>query len=274
MARYAAGSPAIDGDAAYRALVARDERLDGRLYVGVTSTGVYCRPVCRVRTPRRENCRFYGSAAEAEAAGFRACLKCRPAAALPAWSAMDASRTLARQAARWLDEHCADLPRPAGTAPPLVARLAARLGVSERHLRRIFAAEHGVSPLRYAQARRLERAESLLAGTALPPARVALACGYASLRRLDAACAARHGVSPARWRRGAACVAASPVAAHATSMAGGAAHPVRPLPDTDTDTETDAGVAGARPATPPPGAAVSRAAARRAPARSPTPETT
>ncbi len=179
---------------------------------GVTSTGVYCRPICRVRTPRRENCRFYASAAQAEAAGFRPCLKCRPELAPDApwrWSAMDASRTLARQAAR--ARRC--FPSVAGAAGnggyeagPLgphadLARLAGRLGVSDRHLRRIFAAEHGVSPLQYVQTRRLLLAKRLLTDTALPVTEVALASGFASLRRFNAAFVQRYRMSPSRLRR-------------------------------------------------------------------------
>ena len=125
----------IDGDAAYQVLLARDARFDGRLFVGVTSTGVYCRPICRVRTPQRRNCRFFATPAQAEAASFRPCLKCRPEVApgpgLP-WTVMDASRTLAKQAAGALD-------RVAQTGEATsVGELAARLGVSDRHLRRIF----------------------------------------------------------------------------------------------------------------------------------------
>ena len=92
-------------DQYFAALQAHDARFDGRLYVGVTSTGIYCRPVCRVRLPRRENCRFFSTAAQAEAERFRPCMKCRPELApraLP-WTTMDASRTLAQQAAAWLD---------------------------------------------------------------------------------------------------------------------------------------------------------------------------
>jgi AraC family transcriptional regulator of adaptative response / DNA-3-methyladenine glycosylase II len=118
----------IDGDAAYQVLLAHDARFDGRLFVGVTSTGVYCRPICRVRMPARRNCRFFASPAQAEAASFvrasSAAPRSRPAPAL-AWSVMDASRTLARQAASALDEFAAD-----GEAPS-VARIAARLGVSD-----------------------------------------------------------------------------------------------------------------------------------------------
>ena len=127
----------FDPDAAYQVLIARDARFDGRLFVGVTSTGVYCRPICRVRTPLQRNCRFFETPAQAEAASFRPCLKCRPeiapGAGLP-WSVMDASRTLARQAAHELNAQAAS-----GEAASLAA-LAAKLGVSDRHLRRIFAA--------------------------------------------------------------------------------------------------------------------------------------
>src|SRR5512140_3695650 len=125
-------SMTLDADAAYLVFKARDARFDGRLFVGVTSTGIYCRPICRVRTPKRENCRFFSTPAQAEAQAFRPCLKCRPETAPSpgfAWSVMDASRTLARQAADWLDTHAA-----AGDAPSLAA-LAHRLGVSDRHLR-------------------------------------------------------------------------------------------------------------------------------------------
>jgi AraC family transcriptional regulator of adaptative response / DNA-3-methyladenine glycosylase II len=187
----------LDPDAAYQALASRDARFDGRLFVGVTSTGVYCRPICRVRTPQRRNCRFFATPAQAEAAAFRPCLKCRPEIApgpgLP-WTVMDASRTLARQAADALDAQAGS-----GEAPSLVA-VAARLGVSDRHLRRIFAAEHGVTPLQYLQTRRLLLAKQLLTDTALPVAQVALASGFRSLRRFNAAFAENYRMSPSRLR--------------------------------------------------------------------------
>ena len=161
----------FDPDAAYQVLIARDARFDGRLFVGVTSTGVYCRPICRVRTPLQRNCRFFETPAQAEAASFRPCLKCRPeiapGAGLP-WSVMDASRTLARQAAQELNTQAAS-----GEAASLAA-LAAKLGVSDRHLRRIFAAEQGVTPMQYLQTRRLLLAKQLLTDSALPVAQVAL----------------------------------------------------------------------------------------------------
>ena len=139
----------IDDTAAYQVLLARDARFDGKLFVGVTSTGVYCRPICRVRTPARRNCRFFATPAQAEAASFRPCLKCRPEIAPGpglAWTVMDASRTLAVQAARLLDAqaHGADDGGDDGdAATPRLAALAERLGISDRHVRRIFIAEHG-----------------------------------------------------------------------------------------------------------------------------------
>lgn len=184
-------------DAAYQVITARDARFDGQLFVGVTSTGVYCRPICRVRTPQRRNCRFFETPAQAEAAAFRPCLKCRPEIApgpgLP-WSVMDASRTLARQAAHALDDQAAS-----GDAPRLVD-VAARLGVSDRHLRRIFAIEHGVTPMQYLQTRRLLLAKQLLTDTRLPVAQVALASGFRSLRRFNAAFADNYRMSPRRLR--------------------------------------------------------------------------
>lgn len=187
----------LDPDAAYQALAARDARFDGRLFVGVTSTGVYCRPICRVRTPQRRNCRFFTTPAQAEAAGFRPCLKCRPeiapGAGLP-WSVMDASRTLAYQAARALNEQVGS-----GETAAL-AELAARLGVSDRHLRRIFLAQHGVTAMQYLQTRRLLLAKQLLTDDAMPVAQVALAAGFRSLRRFNAAFVARYRMSPSRLR--------------------------------------------------------------------------
>lgn len=183
-----------DHDAAYLALKTRDARFDGRLFVGVTSTGVYCRPVCRVRTPRRENCRFFASAAQAEAAAFRPCLKCRPEIA-PGLSAMDSSAALAQAAARRI-EHAVHAGEPV-----TMTALAAHLGVTDRHLRRIFAAEHGVGPLDYATTQRLLLAKRLLTDTAEPVAQVALASGFGSLRRFNAAFAARYRMAPTRLRR-------------------------------------------------------------------------
>ena len=187
----------LDEVAAYQVITARDARFDGRLFVGVTSTGIYCRPICRVRTPLRKNCRFFATTAQAEAAAFRPCMKCRPEIAPGiglAWTVMDASTTLARQAAAALDVQAAS-----GEAPGL-AHLATRLGVSDRHLRRIFQTEHGVTPLQYLQTRRLLLAKQLLTDTRLPVAQVALASGFNSLRRFNAAFIENYRMNPSRLR--------------------------------------------------------------------------
>jgi AraC family transcriptional regulator of adaptative response / DNA-3-methyladenine glycosylase II len=193
-----AGSPCETADAttdaAWRALTARDPRFDGRLFVGVTTTGIYCRPVCRVRTPLRRHCRFFAQAAAAERAGFRPCLRCRPELA-PGWSTVDAPRALAAEAARLIDRAVAE-----GEALP-IPTLAARLGITDRHLRRIFQAAHGVSPGDWLGTRRLLLAKQLLTDTDLPITQVALASGFRSLRRFHAAFAERYRLQPGALRR-------------------------------------------------------------------------
>ncbi len=190
--------PAPD-DSRYLALCSRDARFDGQFFTGVTSTGIYCRPVCAVRTPRREHCRFFTLAAQAESAGFRPCLRCRPEVAPQAlaWSVQDASSILVQQALRLIDTPQAwDTPEGLG-----VARLAQRLGVSDRHLRRIFEAALGVPPLQYLQTRRLLLAKQLLTDTRLPVTQVALSSGFGSVRRFNAAFAAHYGLNPSQLRR-------------------------------------------------------------------------
>jgi AraC family transcriptional regulator of adaptative response / DNA-3-methyladenine glycosylase II len=188
----------LQPDACYLALQARDARFDGRFFIGVTSTGIYCRPVCRVRMPKRENCRFFGLAAQAEREGFRPCLRCRPELAprAGAWSIQDASYILAHQAARLLDE-----PEAWADDAPSVEQLAQRLGVSDRHVRRIFEAQFGVSPVQYLQTRRLLTAKQLLADTDLPMTQIALASGYLSVRRFNAAFVEHYGLNPTQLRR-------------------------------------------------------------------------
>lgn len=184
----------LDEDSAYRALSARDARFDGQFFVGVTSTGIYCRPVCRVRLPRRENCRFFAHPAAAEQAGFRPCLRCRPEQA-PGWSTTDASRSLAQAGARWIDHQVAE------GRPVSVPAVAAHLGVSERHLRRIFALQFGVGPLEWCTTQRLLLAKRLLTDTSLPMTEVALASGFRSLRRFNAAFAEHYRLAPSALRR-------------------------------------------------------------------------
>ena len=185
-------------DIFYLALKSRDARFDGRFFTGVTSTGIYCRPVCKVKAPKRENCHFFDLAARAESAGFRPCLRCRPELAPNAgrWSIQDASATLAHQAARLLDE-----PEAWGNDVPSVAKLAARMGVSDRHVRRIFEAQFGVSPLQYLQTRRLLTAKQLLTDTDMGVTRIALVSGFASIRRFNATFVGHYKLNPTQLRR-------------------------------------------------------------------------
>lgn len=216
MSRCTATPPApphaTDDDACYRALLARDARFDGCFFTGVSSTGIYCRPVCRVRTPRRDNCRFFTLAAQAERAGFRPCLRCRPELApghhptLPGtapWSTQDAAGILAAQAAQLLD--ATPLAGPDLRGMP---QLAQRLGVSDRHLRRIFEAQLGVSPLQYLQTRRLLCAKQLLTDSTLPVPEVARLSGFGSQRSFHAAFTSHYGLNPSGLRRHSAAVPA------------------------------------------------------------------
>ncbi|MFP1681503.1 DNA-3-methyladenine glycosylase 2 [Alloalcanivorax sp. C16-1] len=181
----------FDDDVCYRALSARDPRFDGHFYVAVSTTGVYCRPVCPARLPRRANCLFFTSAAAAEARGYRPCLRCRPELA-PGLASVDARRRLARAAAARLD---------AGLADQDLAGLADALGVSDRHLRRVFRLEYGVTPVAYAQTQRLLLAKRLLTDTRLPVTEVALAAGFGSLRRFNALFRQRYRLKPSSLRR-------------------------------------------------------------------------
>lgn len=181
-------APTLDPAHCYAALQARDARFDGHWFVGVTSTGVYCRPVCRVRTPKAANCRFFAHAAAAESDGFRPCLKCRPELAPRAFSVMEASASLAAAARETLD---------AGLGPGAVA---ARLGITDRHLRRIFLDAYGVAPLAYLQTQRLLAAKHLLTDTALPLHDVALQAGFGSLRAFQDAWQRQYRLPPSQLR--------------------------------------------------------------------------
>ena len=182
----------LDPQYCYQALRARDTRFDGRFFVGVTSTGIYCRPVCTVKAPRAENCRFFPSAAAAEAEGFRPCLRCRPELA-PGLASVDATSRLAHQAAGRIED---GLLNDDG-----VEVLAGALGVTDRHLRRVFQAEFGVSPVAYAQTQRLLLAKRLLTDTALPITEVAMAAGFGSLRRFNELFKTRYRLNPGDFRR-------------------------------------------------------------------------
>jgi AraC family transcriptional regulator, regulatory protein of adaptative response / DNA-3-methyladenine glycosylase II len=184
----------LDPDVCYRALQTRDARFDGRFFTAVTSTGIYCRPICPARTPMRKHCRFVMSAAAAQQAGFRACLRCRPETApqSPAWrgTAGTVSRAMARIA-----EGALDGPRAS------VERLADSLGVGERQLRRLFDQHIGASPLAVAQTRRVLFAKQLLHETRLPMASVAMAAGFGSIRRFNDTFLALYKRPPSQLRR-------------------------------------------------------------------------
>lgn len=166
----------MDDDACYRAFQTRDVRFDGRIFSGVKTTGIYCRPVCPARIPKRENMTFHRSAAAAQEAGFRPCLRCRPETSPDLGSWRGTSNTVSRALAL-IEAGAMD----AGD----VDALAGRLGVGERQLRRLFQQHVGASPVAVAQTRRVLLAKQLLHETRLPMAEVALAAGFGSVRRFN-----------------------------------------------------------------------------------------
>jgi AraC family transcriptional regulator of adaptative response / DNA-3-methyladenine glycosylase II len=186
-------SAGLDAAACERARQTRDPRFDGRFFVGVRTTGVYCRPVCPVRPPKPENVRFFASAAAAAEAGFRPCLRCRPESApgTSAWRGTEAtvSRALRLIQGGALDEGSVDA-------------LAGRLGIGARHLGRLFLSHVGATPGRVAQTRRLQLAKKLLDETDLPVGEVALAAGFGSVRRFHEVLRATYGRTPQALRRG------------------------------------------------------------------------
>src|SRR5262245_5117951 len=183
----------VDEDVWYRALTARDARFDGLFFVGVKTTGIYCRPVCTARTPRRRSCSFFASAALAEQAGFRPCLRCRPELA-PGRAPVDSVRTTARAAA-------ARIEAGALSNGGSLEDLAASLGLSSRQLRRAVRKELGVSPIELAQTNRLLLAKRLIAETQLPMVQVALAAGFESVRRFNALFRSHYRLTPSTLRR-------------------------------------------------------------------------
>lgn len=177
-----------DREICYRALLARDTRFDGVFFTGVKSTGIYCRPVCTVKTPRESSCTFFPNAATAEAAGFRPCLRCRPELAPYALQQNLAYAVWQRIAAGALNEGD-------------VEALAAQVGLSSRQLRRVLRQHFGVTPVELAQTQRLLFAKKLLQETSLPMTELAYAAGFGSLRRFNALFDARYGMAPTAVRR-------------------------------------------------------------------------
>jgi AraC family transcriptional regulator of adaptative response / DNA-3-methyladenine glycosylase II len=182
----------LDFDTCYRAVVARDPRFDGRFFTGVTSTGIYCRPICPARTPARRNLRFFPHAGAAEAAGFRACRRCRPEASpgSPDWNARAdlAARAVRLIADGYADEHG-------------ISGLARRLAVTDRHLRRLLLAELGATPIALARTTRLQTARRLLAETRMPVTEIAFASGFSSVRQFNASFQEVYAQPPSALRR-------------------------------------------------------------------------
>src|SRR5437899_5722370 len=184
--------PHLDWDICDRARLARARAFDGLFFSGVRSTRIYCRPVCPVRPARSENVSFYPTAAAAERAGFRPCLRCRPETApgSPAW--MGTATTVARGMrlinAGFLDRASA-------------AELAEALGVGPRHLLRLFMRHAGASPSEIAATRRVQGGKRLIDGTDMTLAEIAFAAGFGSVRRLNDAFAATYKRAPSSFRR-------------------------------------------------------------------------
>jgi AraC family transcriptional regulator of adaptative response / DNA-3-methyladenine glycosylase II len=177
----------------YRALAARDRRFDGVFFVGVTSTGIYCRPICTVRTPKQANCLFFDSAQQAEHARFRPCLRCRPELA-PGNAPVDDSQRIAQLIVERLED--GSIGNDAG-----LEAIASQFELSSRQIRRIVHKELGVAPVQLLLTRRLLLAKRLLTETTLPVTEIAFASGFSSLRRFNDAFNSRYGLAPSRLRK-------------------------------------------------------------------------
>jgi len=177
----------------YRALTARDPRFDGIFFVGVTSTDIYCRPICPTKTPQKTNCRFFSSAQAAEQEGFRPCLRCRPELA-PGSAPVDDSERIAHLMVQRIEEGAMD--DDAG-----LEVIADQFELSSRQIRRIIKKELGVSPIQLILTRRLLLAKQLLTETNLPITEIAFASGFSSLRRFNDAFGSRYRMPPTRLRK-------------------------------------------------------------------------
>jgi AraC family transcriptional regulator of adaptative response / DNA-3-methyladenine glycosylase II len=182
----------IDAETCEAAMKKRDSSFDGLFFVGVKTTGIYCRPVCTARMPRRENIQFYPSAASAERAGYRPCLRCRPETApfCPAWKG---TRTTVERALRMIEDGALD---QGG-----VEELAERLGIGSRHLSRLFDQHINASPLQVAKTLRVQKAKRLLDTTKLSIVDIASQAGFSNTRRMTAAFSDLYGRSPSELRR-------------------------------------------------------------------------
>ena len=204
----------LDFQTCYRALQNRDPRYDGQFFTGVTSTGIFCRPVCPAVRPKPENCRFFPSAAAAMAAGFRPCLRCRPESAphSPAWNGVKTtvSRALKLIEQGALEQHS-------------VGRLAQRLGVGERYLRRLFATHVGASPAAVDRSRRVLLAKKLITDSTRPMTDIAYAAGFRSIRQFNDTFRKLYGRPPTALRT-----------AHLGGRGSKSAPPCQPTPDRES----------------------------------------
>ena len=182
----------LDFETCNAARLRRDPAFDGKFFTAVRTTGIYCRPVCPVKHPLERNVHYYPTAAAAERAGYRPCLRCRPETA-PFCAAWNGTRTTVERALRLIEEGALD----GGT----VEALAERLGVGARHLARLFAAHVGASPLQVAQTLRIGRAKRLLDETDLPVTEIAFEAGFGSVRRFNAAFLKLYGRPPSAIRK-------------------------------------------------------------------------
>src|SRR5215510_10624043 len=187
-----AGAMNLDWRVCSRARLARDARFDGKFFIGVLTTKIYCRPVCRARTSQEKNVRYFLTAAAAAEAGFRPCLRCRPECSpgTPAWAG---TQNTVSRALRLISE--------TGLEDGGVEALAERLGVGSRHLRRLFLRHLGATPSAVAQTRRLHFAKKLIDETSLPMHEIALASGFGSVRRFNAGICNVYHRTPTQIRR-------------------------------------------------------------------------
>lgn len=174
----------------YEAFKAKDARFDGKFFVGVISTGIYCRPTCRAKLPKEENCTYYHTAASAESAGYRPCLLCRPELAP---GIANITTSLAVKAAMVLEKNCGNISD--------LKTFAERFGCTDRHLRRLFVSEYGVSPIQYLQTCKLLLAKNLLTDTDLSVAEIASTAGFGSMRRFDSLFKEKYKLSPTELRK-------------------------------------------------------------------------
>ncbi len=182
----------LNDDQCYQAVLTRDPRFDGRFFVAVKTTRIYCRPICRVKTPLRKNCRFFSHAAAAEVSGYRPCKRCRPELA-PGNSPMEVSSQLARATAYHIGQDF--------LADHSLSELAGKLAVTDRQMRRVFREEFGVSPVEFWQTQRLLLAKQLLTDSKLSVTSVALASGFQSLRRFNVLLKQRYRLTPTEFRK-------------------------------------------------------------------------